>query len=85
MRAGEAEADLDARSVGSALIAPRSERPERKVFIKLSIQARLSDLPGKRFLLRYLSHLYGTIAAQAPWRLNFTASGSSSSSSSGRA
>jgi site-specific recombinase XerD len=64
-------ADLDARSVGS-VIAPRSERPERKVFIKLSIQARLSDLPGKRFLLRYLSHLYRNNRRPSTLELNYT-------------
>jgi integrase/recombinase XerD len=52
-----ARGDFDARS-GPCVIAPKRERAERKVFIKLSIQVRVGDLPGKQFLLRYLSHLY---------------------------
>jgi len=66
-----ARGDLDAR-FGSSVIAPRSERPERKVFIKLAIQARLSDLPGNRFLLRYLSHLYRHNRRPSTLELNFT-------------
>lgn len=66
-----ARGDLDA-GFGSSVIAPKSERPERKVFIKLAIQARLSDLPGKWFLLRYLTHLYRHNRRPNTLELNFT-------------
>jgi hypothetical protein len=63
--------DFDVRS-GPALILTRNERPERRVFIKLSIQARLSDLPGKQYLLRYLSHLYRRNRRPNTLETNFT-------------
>ena len=63
--------DFDVRS-GPALLLTRNERPERRVFIKLSIQARLSDLPGKQYLLRYLSHLYRRNRRPNTLETNFT-------------